>query len=185
MERLNIPPKIVAILKTFYINPRFRVKDLEGKSEYRRQNAGIRQGCPISLYLFIILMMMSAIGLKEEHARCNSYPSSWFIFLIHSLTLRFSYIEYSRYSLSSRNGANWRNFALTTKSGPSWASWGTCKMSKLEQPLKVYPSSSSGPTWTCASCTPTARNRPYASDVPRSWWGLKSTQRKAMRICVI
>ena len=40
MERLRVPPKLIAILKTFYLNPRFRVKDIEGKSEYRKQNAG-------------------------------------------------------------------------------------------------------------------------------------------------
>ena len=33
MERLRVPPKLIAILQTFYLNPRFRVKDIEGKSE--------------------------------------------------------------------------------------------------------------------------------------------------------
>ena len=42
LERLRVPLKVIAILKTFYINPSFRVKDIEGKSEYRKQNAGIR-----------------------------------------------------------------------------------------------------------------------------------------------
>ena len=56
MKRLHIPDKSVSILKAFYANPRFRIKDPEGNSKYYRQNSGIRQGCPLSQYLFICLM---------------------------------------------------------------------------------------------------------------------------------
>ena len=74
MERLNIPKKLVAILRTFYINPRFRVKDLEGKSTYRKQNAGIRQGCPLSPYLFICLM---SVMFKDIHTNIEHKLSPW------------------------------------------------------------------------------------------------------------
>ena len=53
LYRLNIPEKLIRILKSFYVNPQFRVKDSEGMSTYRKQCAGIRQGCPLSPYLFI------------------------------------------------------------------------------------------------------------------------------------
>ena len=43
MERLGTPEKAIRILKSFYINPRFRVKDTEGKSTYRKQRADLRQ----------------------------------------------------------------------------------------------------------------------------------------------
>ena len=56
IKRLNIPDKTVNILKSFYTNPQFRIKDKEGVSGFRRQRAGIRQGCPLSPYLFILLM---------------------------------------------------------------------------------------------------------------------------------
>jgi len=54
--RLNIPPKLVKIIASFYNEPKFRIKDSEGNSAYRKQRAGIRQGCPLSPYLFILLM---------------------------------------------------------------------------------------------------------------------------------
>ena len=74
MERLRVPPKSIAILKTFYVNPRFRVKDIEGKSDYRKQNPGIRQGCPLSPYLFICLM---SIMFKDIHDNIEHKLSAW------------------------------------------------------------------------------------------------------------
>ena len=74
MERLRVPPKLIAILKTFYLNPRFRVKDIEGKSDYRKQNAGIRQGCPLSPYLFICIM---SIMFRDIHNNIEHKLSHW------------------------------------------------------------------------------------------------------------
>ena len=37
VRRMNIPEKMVKILETFYKNPRFRIKDKQGKSSWRRQ----------------------------------------------------------------------------------------------------------------------------------------------------
>ena len=56
MKRLGPPKKMVDVLTSFYSNPQFRVKDREGKSTYRTQKAGIRQGCTLSPHLFICLM---------------------------------------------------------------------------------------------------------------------------------
>ena len=56
MERLNIPDKIIKVLGSLYVDTKFRIKNKQGYSSYRRQNAGIRQGCPLSPYLFICLM---------------------------------------------------------------------------------------------------------------------------------
>ena len=39
MERLNIPEKIIKVLESFYVEPKFRIKDRKGYSTYRRQNA--------------------------------------------------------------------------------------------------------------------------------------------------
>ena len=66
MERLNIPEKIIRILESFYVDPKFRIKDRQGYSSYRRQNAGIRQGCPLSPYLFICLMTVIFMDIHTE-----------------------------------------------------------------------------------------------------------------------
>ena len=68
VSRLNIPPKILRILKAFYINPQFRLKDREGKSSYRRQRAGIGQGRPLSPYLFVLLM---TVLFHDVHKRLD------------------------------------------------------------------------------------------------------------------
>ena len=56
IERMNVPEHIIDVLKLFYHNPRLRIKDSEGKSTWRKQSTGIRQGCPLSPHLFVIFM---------------------------------------------------------------------------------------------------------------------------------
>ena len=56
LERMGIPRKIIGIIKKLYEKPNFAVKDRGRTSTRRRQRAGIRQGCPLSPYLFGILM---------------------------------------------------------------------------------------------------------------------------------
>jgi len=68
LYRLNIPAKILKIIESFYRDPKFRVKDVEGLSGYRKQRAGIRQGCPLSPYLFILLM---TVIFHDVHAEVD------------------------------------------------------------------------------------------------------------------
>ena len=64
--RLNLPDKTLNVIRSFYKNPQFRIKDNEGKSTYRRQNTGIRQGCPLSPYLFVLLMTVLIHDVHED-----------------------------------------------------------------------------------------------------------------------
>ena len=66
IRRMSIPKKMLDALESFYRNPRFRIKDREGKSSWRQQRTGIRQGCPLSPYLFVILMTFLFYDVQEE-----------------------------------------------------------------------------------------------------------------------
>ena len=66
LERLNFSDKMLRILKIFYENPQFRIKTQDGKSDYRKQTTGIRQGCPLSPYLFILMMTVAFQDIKNK-----------------------------------------------------------------------------------------------------------------------
>ena len=76
MERLNIPDKFIKVLESFYVEPKFRIRDRQGYSSYRKQNAGIRQGCPLSPYLFICLMTVLFMDIHTELDHKNSGKST-------------------------------------------------------------------------------------------------------------
>ena len=72
MERMGIDDKLIRLTKRAYKNPTFKI-EIEGKSSsWHKQHTGIRQGCPLSPYLFLILMTVifwdvhQQPGLREE-----------------------------------------------------------------------------------------------------------------------
>ena len=66
MTRLDRPKEMIDVPFSSYVNPEFRVKHREGESTYRTQRAGIRQGCPLSPYLFTCLMTVMFHDIHED-----------------------------------------------------------------------------------------------------------------------
>ena len=64
IRRLRIKDKIIRMIEAIYKEPRFSIKDGKVQINTRRQMAGIRQGCPLSPYLFILLRN------NHNRARC-------------------------------------------------------------------------------------------------------------------
>ena len=54
LKRMGIPDEMTDLIASIYKEPQFNVKDGKLKSSTKFQQTGIRQGCPLSPYLFII-----------------------------------------------------------------------------------------------------------------------------------
>ena len=66
MEKMNINTKLINLVKMIYKQPEFIV-EIEGKqSNWKPQTSGIRQGCPMSPYRFLIAMTTIFDDIKHE-----------------------------------------------------------------------------------------------------------------------
>ena len=74
LERYGIPARLLALIKNIYSNRKFCVADGGQKSRERPQNSGISQGCPLSPFLFVMVMTMvihDAVGLLDEKSKMS------------------------------------------------------------------------------------------------------------------
>ena len=66
LKRLGVPEKINRLIKMIYTNTKFKV-EIEGvSSEWETQETGIRQGCPLSPYLFLVVMTVIFDDIKHK-----------------------------------------------------------------------------------------------------------------------
>jgi hypothetical protein len=56
LTRIGLPKCFVSVINSLYNQPQFRVRMDTSTSEWETQHTGIRQGCPLSPYLFVIVM---------------------------------------------------------------------------------------------------------------------------------
>ena len=66
MESLGINIKYRNIIKSLYKNTQFKVEIDGVESEWEQQATGIRQGCPLSPYLFILVMTVMFDEIHKE-----------------------------------------------------------------------------------------------------------------------
>jgi hypothetical protein len=65
IDRMGVDPKIQRIIKALYKSPRFKVEIDGVESQWHEQRTGIRQGCPLSPYLFLIVMTVMFHDIHE------------------------------------------------------------------------------------------------------------------------
>ena len=56
LRRFGVPDGVCSIIRAIYSGRKFVVRDAGHTSEPRPQHFGIPQGCPLSLFLFSIVM---------------------------------------------------------------------------------------------------------------------------------
>ena len=66
LEKMMINNKLINIIKMMYKNPEFMVEVDGVESGWSKQKAGIKQGCPMSPYLFLVAMTVIFDDIKQH-----------------------------------------------------------------------------------------------------------------------
>ena len=66
MERFNIDVQLINLAKAAYNDPSFLVEEMGETSKKYKQETGIRQRCPLSPYLFLLVMAAIFEDVKED-----------------------------------------------------------------------------------------------------------------------
>ena len=73
LARFGVPAGMVEMIRSIYTDRTFCVRDSGHVSSTRRQAAGIAQGCPLSPYLFIIVMSVLISDVRDKKHAHNTW----------------------------------------------------------------------------------------------------------------
>ena len=75
--RFGIPQNYIDLIEQFYTLPTFQIESWSEAPAKGKVNAGIRQGCPLSPYLFVIVLSVIMTDL-DDHLRLTGQPcNTW------------------------------------------------------------------------------------------------------------
>ena len=120
LTRLNIPEKIIKVIENIYDAPTFNVVSTSGSSTIRPQESGIRRGCPLSPYLFVIVISVvmhdihAKVGLQLKRGQIKGFPFSGILYaddtllvckndMTTNIYLRQMILESSKYNMELNN----------------------------------------------------------------------------------
>ena len=66
LERFNVDQKVIRLIRALYMNPTFKVEVDGVESGWYPQEVGVRQGCPLSPYLFVAFMTVLMKGVQAR-----------------------------------------------------------------------------------------------------------------------
>ena len=75
LRRFGLPDEFVAMVDAIYDNRRFHVKDCGNVSTWRTQRFGICQGCPLSPFLFVIVMTVMLEDVRDKLVASDAYDT--------------------------------------------------------------------------------------------------------------
>ena len=81
LQRLGFSQHYIDVIQSCYQNPCFFVRDDYGISGIKKQSSGIRQGCPLSPYLFVLVMSCVDYDVQARvtgHVKNNRLPGMQF-----------------------------------------------------------------------------------------------------------
>lgn len=67
LEKFNFGSKFIGMIKTLYKKPTFKLKNNGWMSKPCIMQRGIRQGCPVSTLLFILVLEILAVQIKSDN----------------------------------------------------------------------------------------------------------------------